>query len=55
MDFSIYHICLRTNMINTINAFNKIIEETLITNLTDSLKSIDFHPHSMMNIMVEII
>ena len=43
-------------MINTINAFNRIIEETLITNRTDSFKSMNFHPHnSMMNIMVEII
>lgn len=42
-------------MINTINAFNRIIEETLITNLIDSLKSKNFHPHnSMMNIMVDI-
>lgn len=42
--FSYYHICLATNMINTINAFNRIIEETLITNLTDSFKSKNFHP-----------
>ncbi len=31
-------------MINTINAFNIIIEETLITIRTDSLKSKNFHP-----------
>ena len=43
-EFQYYHICLATNMINTINAFNRIIEETLITNLTDSLKFKNFHP-----------
>ena len=42
--FKYYHICLATNMINTINAFNRIIEETLITNRTDSLKFKNFHP-----------
>ena len=42
-EFQYYHICLATNMINTINAFNRIIEETLTTNRTDSLKFKNFH------------